>query len=216
MSIRQGLPKILDRKKTGITDIIVFILKYCLLLDTTELFVNEKMELNSEITEKDCNKGFDLIDFFTLDLVDGNMLYSGGSSVSEREIKQQEQDTKQEQAVESEEKLEENAQKEFQGEEQEKEQIQEKIEAEVQSGTSNNNKNSKNDEESKKKDGLGNMIKELINDTISSIMSFLSNKIKAVIMLFIYASVYPAIPFFAVMASMLATLKYLFYKVRHF
>ena len=34
-----GLPRILTKKNTGIIDIIIFIIKYCLLLDTSELFV---------------------------------------------------------------------------------------------------------------------------------------------------------------------------------
>ena len=68
-----GLPRILAKKNTGLLDIIVFIIKYCLLLDTSELFVASKMELNKNITSKkkenlDCNKGFDLRDFFTEDL----------------------------------------------------------------------------------------------------------------------------------------------------
>ena len=66
-----GLPRILTKKNTGILDIMIFIIKYCLLLDTNELFVEVKMELNKNIKNNrktDCNEGFDLIDFFTEDL----------------------------------------------------------------------------------------------------------------------------------------------------
>ena len=76
-----GLPRILAKKKTGIIDIIVFIIKYCLLLDTSELFVSEKMSLNNEIkNNNNCSEGFDLMDFFTEDLsTNNNMFFIGGS-----------------------------------------------------------------------------------------------------------------------------------------
>ena len=79
-----GLPRILTKKNTGLLDIIVFIIKYCLLLDTSELFVASKMELNRNIISKkqekaDCNKGFDLIDFFTEDLFTDTKFLIGGS-----------------------------------------------------------------------------------------------------------------------------------------
>ena len=78
-----GLPRMLTKKNTGLVDIIVFIVKYCLLLDTSELFIASKMQLNNEIVNKkpdcDCKKGFDLMDFFTDDLFSGNMLLTGGA-----------------------------------------------------------------------------------------------------------------------------------------
>ena len=59
-----GLPRILAKKKTGLIDIMVFIIKYCLLLDTSELFVSDKMSLNNEIkNNNNCCEGFDLMDF---------------------------------------------------------------------------------------------------------------------------------------------------------
>ena len=57
---------------------------------------------------------------------------------------------------------------------------------------------------------------EMIKDTIADGALTVSKKVKGFVMIFIYASVYPAVPFFAVMAAMLAMLKYLFYKLRVF
>ena len=81
-----GLPRMLTKKNTGLVDIIVFIVKYCLLLDTSELFIASKMQLNNEIVNKkpdcDCKKGFDLMDFFTDDLFSGNMLLTGPENLA--------------------------------------------------------------------------------------------------------------------------------------
>jgi hypothetical protein len=61
----------------------------------------------------------------------------------------------------------------------------------------------------------GAFIKDILgklNDTLSGIMS----RIKALIMFIVFASIYPAMPFFAVMAFMLGTVKWLMYKLRIF
>ena len=57
---------------------------------------------------------------------------------------------------------------------------------------------------------------EMIKDVIADGALTVSKKVKGFVMIFVYASVYPAVPFFAVMAAMLALLKYLFYKLRVF
>ena len=83
MSCNTGLPKIFTKKNTGIIDIIVFIIKYCLLFDTSSLFVNEKMTLNSEIKRNKSgggSNGFDLMEFFLLDI--GNKSMVGGADVT--------------------------------------------------------------------------------------------------------------------------------------
>ena len=51
------------------------------MLDTSELFVSEKMSLNNEIkNNNNCSEGFDLMDFFTEDLsTNNNMFFIGGS-----------------------------------------------------------------------------------------------------------------------------------------
>ena len=65
-------------------------------------------------------------------------------------------------------------------------------------------------------ESVGSDLLEMIKDVIADGALTVSKKVKGFVMIFVYASVYPAVPFFAVMAAMLALLKYLFYKLRVF
>ena len=47
-------------------------------------------------------------------------------------------------------------------------------------------------------------------------VNYIKTKVMAIISLIVYASIYPAIPFFLVMATMYGTIKYLMYKFRNF
>ena len=237
-----GLPRILAKKKTGLIDIMVFIIKYCLLLDTSELFVSEKMSLNNEIkNNNNCSEGFDLMDFFTVDLsANNNMFFIGGSGnatvapaeaaapaapaaannkkekkkdekpMSERE-KQRILDS--EEKLRNEEELEKNADNELKKEEEQKNEIEKTVKNNVDSKLNNSVSidTGKTGEES-----VGGDLIKLITDTIKEGSVTVSRKVKAFCMVFIYASVYPAVPFFAIMAAMFATLKYLFFKLRVF
>ena len=232
-----GLPRILTKKNTGLIDIIVFIIKYCLLLDTSELFVASKMELNKNITrskqvETDCNKGFDLIDFFTEDLFTDTKFFIGGASGnnssapattnsptnSPRNIPQESNKDRQKR-IEEEEKLakekeiKNSANEEFQKKQQQKNNLEDSAKAEVDAKIEESLTvdTGKTGDESVAGDLL-----EMIKDVIADGALTVSKKVKGFIMIFVYASVYPAVPFFAVMAAMLALLKYLFYKLRVF
>ena len=245
-----GLPRILAKKKTGIIDIMVFIIKYCLLLDTSELFVSEKMSLNNEIkNNNDCSEGFDLIDFFTEDLsANNNMFFIGGSGNAPAEApaeaapvtekknnngppatannkKEKKKDEKpmsekekqrildSEEKLRNEEELEKNADNELKKEEEQKNEIEKTVKNNVDSKLNNSVSidTGKTGEES-----VGGDLIKLITDTMKEGSVTVSRKVKAFCMVFIYASVYPAVPFFAVMAAMFATLKYLFFKFRVF
>ncbi len=232
-----GLPRILTKKNTGLIDIIVFIIKYCLLLDTSELFVASKMELNKNITrskqvETDCNKGFDLIDFFTEDLFTDTKFFIGGASGnnssapattnsptnSPRNIPQESNKDRQKR-IEEEEKLakekeiKNSANEEFQKKQQQKNNLEDSAKAEVDAKIEESLTvdTGKTGDESVSSDLI-----EMIKDVIADGALTVSKKVKGFIMIFVYASVYPAVPFFAVMAAMLALLKYLFYKLRVF
>ena len=256
-----GLPKIFNRKKTGIVDIIVFIIKYCLLLDTSELFVNEKMELNGELngtlngTER-CEQGFDLVDFFTFDLSDNRqkILFGGAAEgaataegateeeaakeaaakkaaeeaaakeaaakkakaadkLSKIDIKREEEARKKEEELMEAQKIKQEANEEFKQKEEEKNTLTKEIEDDIKSKADESISidTGKTGEESISGDLL-----KLITDTITEGTVTVSNKVKGFVMIFVYASVYPAVPFFAVMAVMFATLKYFFYKIRIF
>ena len=240
-----GLPRILAKKKTGIIDIIVFIIKYCLLLDTSELFVSEKMSLNNEIkNNNNCSGGFDLMDFFTVDLsANNNMFFIGGSGNTPAEAtapstekknnappaannkKEKKKDEKpmsekekqrildSEEKLRNEEELEKDADNELKKEEEQKNEIEKSVKNNVDSKLNNSVSidTGKTGEES-----VGGDLIKLITDTIKEGSVTVSRKVKAFCMVFIYASVYPAVPFFAVMAAMFATLKYLFFKFRVF
>ena len=241
-----GLPKIFNRKKTGIVDIIVFIIKYCLLLDTSELFVNEKMELNGELNGTlRCEQGFDLVDFFTFDLSDNRqkILFGGAAegaataegateeeaakeaaakeeaakkakaAPSKIDIKREEEARKKEEELMEAQKIKQEANEEFKQKEEEKNKLTKDIEDDIKSKADESISidTGKTGEESISGDLL-----KLITDTITEGTVTVSNKVKGFVMIFVYASVYPAVPFFAVMAVMFATLKYFFYKIRIF
>ena len=236
-----GLPRILTKKNTGLLDIIVFIIKYCLLLDTSELFVASKMELNKNITrnkqvETDCNKGFDLIDFFTEDLFTDTKFFIGGangnnskgnnspsaantSSPNSPKNTPPESNKDRQKRIEEEEKLakekeiKNSANEEFQKTQQQKNNLEDAAKAEVDAKIEESLTvdTGKTGDESVAGDLL-----EMIKDVIADGALTVSKKVKGFVMIFVYASVYPAVPFFAVMAAMLALLKYLFYKLRVF
>ena len=65
-------------------------------------------------------------------------------------------------------------------------------------------------------DELRKDIMSLIKDSFREGTEIVSKKVKGILMLLVYGSVYPAVPFFAVMALMFGSLKYLFYKIRIF
>jgi len=261
MYLNTGLPKIFSKKRTGIVDIIVFIIKYCLLLDTSELFVNEKMEFNGELNmENSCKQGFDLVDFFTINLSDNRqkILFGGSetttgesttgkpepekstteepetekSTTEEQEEpqvnnssntknnkpkyrtkKEEEEALKQEAKLQEEKQLNEESEKEFEKQSSNKNKMEAEIDKDIKSKANNSVSidTGKTGEESISSDLI-----KLITDTITEGTVTVSNKVKGFIMIFVYASVYPAVPFFAVMAVMFATLKYIFYKIRIF
>lgn len=254
-----GLPRILTKKSTGLIDIIVFILKYCLLLDTSELFVASKMELNKNITSDkqvkvDCNKGFDLIDFFTEDLFTDTKFLIGGAANNEaakpepakssepaeaaknakaakptepaepaepaannkRTARNDNRDKKrleEQEKLDKEDEIKQSANDEFQKKQDQQNSLENdaKLEVEAKIENSLSIDTGKTGDESVSGDLL-----EMIKDTIADGALTVSKKVKGFVMIFIYASVYPAVPFFAVMAAMLAMLKYLFYKLRVF
>ena len=238
-----GLPRILTKKNTGLLDIIVFIIKYCLLLDTSELFVASKMELNKNITrnkqvETNCNKGFDLIDFFTEDLFTDTKFFIGGASgnnskgtnspapaanknspTNSPKSTPQESNKDRQKRIEEEEKLakekeiKNSANEEFQKTQQQKNNLEDSAKAEVDAKIEESLTvdTGKTGDES-----VGSDLIEMIKDVIADGALTVSKKVKGFVMIFVYASVYPAVPFFAVMAAMLALLKYLFYKLRVF
>ena len=216
MSCYNGLPKILVKKNTGIIDIIVFVIKYLLFLDTSSLFVNEKMQLNKEIKRKVARggerKGFDLIEFFSTDTSSNGMI--GGADVQ----LQVDLTGSDKLSIENEKASRElsdarEAEKRFQIKDKKKEEIRKEVDSDVRS---------KLDEGISLDTGLkgdGDIKSDfvsLIKDSITEGTTIISNKIKGILILLVYGSVYPAVPFFAVMALMFGSLKYLFYKIRIF
>lgn len=219
MSCYNGLPKILTKKNTGIIEVIIFVIQYCLLLDTSCLFVNEKLQLNKEIKRKVVRggerKGFDLIEFFSTGTSSNGMI--GGSSDVQIQFDLKE-DSGPRLSLENEKASRElsdarEAEKRFQIKDTKKEEIRKEVDSDVRS---------KLDEGISLDTGLkgdGDIKSDfisLIKDSITEGTTIISNKIKGILILLVYGSVYPAVPFFAVMALMFGSLKYLFYKIRIF
>ncbi len=224
MSCNTGLPKIFTKKNTGIIDIIVFIIKYCLLFDTSSLFVNEKMPLNKEIKRNKSgggSNGFDLMEFFLLDI--GNTSMIGGADFGGRgdqagiiklvDDKTKEKDDKEDQEAQDEITRERDREREFRKRDEKKDRIREEIEDDI---TSQIDEGVSMDTGLKGDDELRKDIMSLIKDGFREGTEIVSKKVKGILMLLVYGSVYPAVPFFAVMALMFGSLKYLFYKIRIF
>ena len=55
-----------------------------------------------------------------------------------------------------------------------------------------------------------------LKDGIVKGINLIKTKLLAILTLILYASIFPAIPFFLVMTSMYATLKYIMFKFRNF
>ena len=216
MSCNTGLPKIFTKKNTGIIDIIVFIIKYCLLFDTSSLFVNEKMTLNSEIKRNKSgggSNGFDLMEFFLLDI--GNKSMVGGADVTKYITDNLTPEEKRIQDKEAQNEIyrERDREQEYDKRDDKKTRIREEIESDL---TSQIDEGVSMDTGLKGDDELRKDIMSLIKDSFREGTEILSKKIKGILMLLVYGSVYPAVPFFAVMALMFGSLKYLFYKIRIF
>ena len=219
MYSKQGTPKIFNRKKMNLLDVIIFIVKYCLLLDTSELFVENRTRNIKEVNScEDASGGFDLVDFFTFPVTNVSGELFGGSNSFDYE-KQRKEDQyrlakqKEEEDLAKRRSTRDEGKRELLRREKEKQGIKDSVRNEIKS---------KDDEVISIDSGrtgeetvINDFIK-IIKDTIKEGTITVSNKIKGVLMIFIYASVYPAVPFFAVMAVMFATLKYIFFKIRIF
>lgn len=219
MYSKQGTPKIFNRKKMTLLDVIIFIVKYCLLLDTSELFVENRTRNNKEIIScEGASGGFDLVDFFTFPVTKvGGELFGGSNSYSYGQARKEEQyrlaKQKEEEDLAKRRSTRDEGKRELLRREEEKNSIKDSVRNEIES---------KDDEAISIDSGrtgeetVVNDLIKVIRDTIKEGTLTVSNKIKGVLMIFIYASVYPAVPFFAVMAVMFATLKYIFFKIRIF
>ena len=216
MSCNTGLPKIFTKKNTGIIDIIVFIIKYCLLFDTSSLFVNEKMPLNKEIKRNKIgggSNGFDLMEFFLLDI--GNTSMIGGADIMKvvTDNISPEEKARQDKEAQDEISRERDRETEYKKRDEKKDRIREEIESDL---TSQIDEGVSMDTGLKGDDELRKDIMSLIKDGFREGTEIVSKKVKGILMLLVYGSVYPAVPFFAVMALMFGSLKYLFYKIRIF
>ena len=77
-------------------------------------------------------------------------------------------------------------------------------------------KEQKKFEEKKKKKLFVVEVLEEITLAFMSGINFIKDKVKAILLFFVYISIFPVIPFFIVMASLFGVLKYMFFKVRIF
>lgn len=205
--------KIFKKKNVSFLEMLEFLIKFIFYFDTSELFLKEKK--NNKLFRKNKNSTLSLFDYCFYSNSDIDKLLgilncqSGGASVTSSNsgsnatsIKSNSSNAKAESTKEPKESEKGeggngNSEKGNGGNE----------------GSGESNGEKKNDEE--KQQGLMQFIEE-IKDSIIKGINYIKTKVMAIISLIVYASIYPAIPFFLVMASLYGTLKYLMYKFRNF
>jgi len=200
--------KIFKKKNVSFVEMLEFLIKFIFYFDTSELFLKEKK--NNKLFRKNKSNTLSLFDycFYSNSEIDKLLgilnCQSGGSVASSNSSSASDASSKSSNAKSEPPKEPEkgeggnNAEKKNNG-------------GNEGSGESNGEK--KNDEE--KQQGLMQFIEE-IKDSIGKGVTYIKTKVMAIISLIVYASIYPAIPFFLIMATMYGTLKYLMYKFRNF
>ena len=187
--------KIFKKKNVSFLEMLEFLIKFIFYFDTSELFLKEKK--NNKLFRKNKNSTLSLFDYCfysnsDIDKLLGILNCQSGGSVSESLSSSGGTNSS-------------NS----------------GLSSSGGTNSSNSGANSgntgentkKNDEE--KQQGLMQFIEE-IKDSIIKGINYIKTKVMAIISLIVYASIYPAIPFFLVMASLYGTLKYLMYKFRNF
>ena len=158
------------------------------------------------------------MEFFLLD--DSKIRMSGGAvlgygtalSHEEQEFKRT-QELKDNMKATDELRKEQERERRFKRKDKEKESIREEVKADIESRI---DEGISTDTGLRGDENIREDVFALIREGINESKTIVSNKIKGILMLIVYGSVYPAVPFFAVMAVMFGTLKYLFYKIRIF
>lgn len=202
--------KIFKKKNVSFLEILEFLIKFIFYIDTSELFLKDKKEPN--LFKKNKSKTLSLFDYCfysnsEIYKILNVMNYQSGGSVSESSSISGETNALSISKLKS---VEPNEPVENSG----------NIGANNgNSGANSGNSGStgentkKNDEESQR--GIMQFIEE-IKEYFMKGVKFINEKVMAIISLIVYASIYPAIPFFLVMASLYGSLKYLMYKFRNF
>ena len=205
--------KIFKKKNVSFLEMLEFLVKFIFYIDTSELFIKEKKEKN--LNRKSKSNTLSIFDYCfysnsEIDKILNIISYqSGGASVassaqsntsSKATNATKASDQKSEASKEGADGKANNAEKKSNGE------------GSGEGGNEGGNE-AGNDENTKK--GLMDFIEEIKGFIMSGVL-WVKTKVMAIISLIIYASIYPAIPFFLVMASLYGTLKYLMYKFRNF
>jgi len=203
--------KIFKKKNVSFVEMLEFLIKFIFYFDTSELFLKEKK--NNKLFRKNKSNTLSLFDycFYSNSEIDkllgilncqsgGSVASSNsGSASSGSDASSKSSNAKSEPPKEP--------------EKGEGGNNAEKKNSEGNEGSGESNGEKKNDEE--KQQGLMQFIEE-IKDSIGKGVTYIKTKVMAIISLIVYASIYPAIPFFLIMATMYGTLKYLMYKFRNF
>ena len=202
--------KIFKKKNVSFVEMLEFLIKFIFYFDTSELFLKDKKD--NKLFRKNKSNTLSLFDycFYSNSEIDKLLgilnCQSGGASVASSNsgsnatsIKSNSSSDKSEPPKEPEKS---NADKG----EGDKSNV-------GNEGSGENGEKKKNDEE--KQLGLSQFVEE-IKEGIGKGVNYIKTKVMAIISLIVYASIYPAIPFFLVMATMYGTIKYLMYKFRNF
>lgn len=209
--------KIFKKKNVSFLEMLEFLIKFIFYFDTSELFLKEKK--NNKLFRKNKRDTLSLFDYCfysnsELDkLIDILNCQSGGASgdSNSTSASASASDSTSKSSNASPESLEDPKKDEGGNGNSEKGNAEKGNGGNEGSGESNGEK--KNDEE--KQQGLMQFIEE-IKDSIEKGINYIKTKVMAIISLIVYASIYPAIPFFLIMATMYGTLKYFMYKFRNF
>jgi len=200
--------KIFKKKNVSFVEMLEFLIKFIFYFDTSELFLKEKK--NNKLFRKNKSNTLSLFDycFYSNSEIDKLLgilnCQSGGASNASSTVSSASSGS--DAASKSSNAKSEPPKEPKKGEEGNN--------GEKGDGDKEGNgEKKKNDEE--KQQELSQFVEE-IKDSIGKGVTYIKTKVMAIISLIVYASIYPAIPFFLVMATMYGTLKYLMYKFRNF
>jgi len=213
-------PIILDQKNVTVTDMFVYLIKLVFYFDTSDLYVTPRRQRGGRTNNIG---GFDMYDFFFNDnvipilsggakLVNDFTLLEGGFKLPNflRRGK-----TKAKAA---------NAVKEYENKHPQPhlstKETTETRPSNTESSSSNENTDSTNSEKAKnsikakKSKELKQKFGKELNKSIKSSGGWIMQKLKAFLFFILFASIYPAVPFFAVMAFVFAIFKWILWKFR--
>jgi hypothetical protein len=204
-------PIILDQKNVTVIDMFVYLIKLVFYFDTSDLYVTPRRQLGGRTTN---TSGFDMYDFFFNDNV--MPILSGGANIVNEltllegglgspspaaSIKSPTLNTASASSNKTKDKPSNT------------DSASSKKTKDKPSNTDSASSNKTNTKDTKSKE-LKQKFGNELNKSIKSSGGWVMQKIKAFLFFILFASIYPAVPFFAVMAFVFAIFKWILWKFR--